>query len=307
MGPRIRIPEELQQRAIRTTDGPSLGLGLGRLRGPDVDRPFRGVSSLGLDLATVLGRCRAYQPLVGGGWFSHLTALALVGAPLPTAAENGPLHVSVLAPRTAPRRPGVRGHSIASDSFGREFRFGLPIMSPADAWVRSAALLRREDLVAVADYLVTGNSSCRSPEPALCSPEQLVVASQRVPGSRGARSVSWALPRVRVGPDSRPESLLRLLVVASGMLEPAIHPDIRVARGRVYHPDLGFTAQRVALEYEGDIHRTDRATWLADIERRELMEAEGWRVMRVTARDLFGDPESFVARLQRLLSSRRSS
>ena len=304
MGPRIRIPETLQQRAIRTTDGPSLGLGLGRLRGPDVDRPFRGVSSLGLDLASVLGRCRAYEPVLIEGWFSHLTALALVGAPLPTAAETGPLHVSVFAPRTAPRRPGVRGHSIDSGSFGRDIRFGLPIMSPADAWVRSAALLRREDLVAVADYLVTGHPSGPSPKPALCTREQLVVASQRMPGNRGARNVAWALPRVRVGPDSRPESLLRLLIVADGMLEPVIHPAIRVAGGRIYHPDLGFTAQRVALEYEGDIHRTDRATWLADIERRELMEAEEWRVMRVTARDLFGDPDGFVARLHRLLSAR---
>lgn len=64
------------------------------------------------------------------------------------------------------------------------------------------------------------------------------------------------------------------------------------------HPDISIPDTRVAFEYEGDGHRVDRAQWYADIERRELVEAEGWRVVRVTARDLFHDRESFRDRLR---------
>ena len=41
------------------------------------------------------------------------------------------------------------------------------------------------------------------------------------------------------------------------------------------------------FEYEGDGHRTDRDQWLDDIDRRELFEDAGFRVVRVTTRDVF--------------------
>lgn len=71
-----------------------------------------------------------------------------------------------------------------------------------------------------------------------------------------------------------------------------------VKRGRlVLHPDLSLPSRRIAFEYEGDGHRVDARQWHLDIERRELLEAEGWRVMRVTARDLFHDRGAFVERV----------
>jgi very-short-patch-repair endonuclease len=45
----------------------------------------------------------------------------------------------------------------------------------------------------------------------------------------------------------------------------------------------------------------DRRQWQRDIERRDLLESEGWRVVRVTAADLFGDRDAFLARLQRFV------
>lgn len=97
---------------------------------------------------------------------------------------------------------------------------------------------------------------------------------------------------------------MRLLLAVSRFATPEIRHPIEVEGGLVFHPDLAFVAERVALEYEGDGHRADRTTWLDDIERRELMEAAGWRVVRVTSRDTFEHPELFVVRLRRILQSR---
>jgi very-short-patch-repair endonuclease len=45
---------------------------------------------------------------------------------------------------------------------------------------------------------------------------------------------------------------------------------------------------------------------MRDLQRRELLEDAGYRVIRVTSADLFGDPEAFLARLRALLTSRRA-
>ena len=305
MGARIPIPPALVGRAILSSEIPAYGLKRGRLRGADVAHPFHGVSAVNVDTDTILGRCRAYEPVLRDGqWFSHVTALELFGAPLPADMLDQPIHLVVAAPRTPPRSRGVCGHVFASNTFEVGIRIGYPVVSAADAWVQSATLLGREDLVAAADFLVTGRRVGRNREAPPATLEQLAAAAMRTRGSRGAAKVRWALPRVRIGPDSRPESLLRLLLSAARFPTPAIRHSVVVEGGLVFHPDLTFVEAQVVLEYEGDIHRTDRATWLDDIERRELVEAAGWRVVRVTSRDLFEHPELFVARLRRIMRGR---
>lgn len=80
---------------------------------------------------------------------------------------------------------------------------------------------------------------------------------------------------------------------------------IAVAGGVVLHADLAWLDVRVALEYEGDVHRVDRAVWMRDLQRRELLEDAGWRVVRVTAADVFAHPAAFAARMRALRAARR--
>lgn len=305
MTPRIEIPVPLRGRAVLTADAAVHGLSRDRLRGPDVAHPFHGISALGLDTATVLGRCRALEPrLLDSQWFSHVTALSLYGAPLPHEFETEPLHLVVAAPRTPPRARGIHGHTLGVEGFAVSFRLGFPVVSPADAWVLSSTLLCREDLVAAGDFLITGRRSGLSREPALTTLSELAGAVARHSGRRGSSTAGWALPRLRIGPGSRPETRLRLLLAAAQFPELVIQHPIQVATGLVLHPDLAFVTARVVLEYEGDGHRVDRETWLDDLQRRELLEDAGWRVVRVTARDVFEQPEIFLDRLRRLLNAR---
>jgi len=96
---------------------------------------------------------------------------------------------------------------------------------------------------------------------------------------------------------------MRLLIAEARLPEPVIHHPVPVAGGITLHPDLAFVSARIALEYEGDGHRVDRATWLADLERHELLAAAGWRVIRVTSDDLFERPRELIVRIRRALAS----
>ena len=271
------------------------------MRRSDVDHPFHGVSGVELDLETTLGRCRAFEPrMLPGQVFSHTTALALLGAPLP--GDDDRLHLSVTFPRTPPRVRGTMGHSLRL--LPVNLVFGLPVSTPASAWCQAAGILGREDLVAVGDYLVTGRRRDSAREPGLLTIDELTLAATERRGSPGAQRMAWALARIRCGAESRPETLLRLLLERSGIRGATLDHPIGVAGGVVLHPDLAFVRERVALEYEGDDHRTDRKRWMRDIERRELMEDAGWRVVRITAEQLFGAPDALVARIRSRLANR---
>ncbi|MHC5796803.1 hypothetical protein ACVXZ4_11650 [Lacisediminihabitans sp. FW035] len=301
----IPIAPHLLGNALLTGDGAADSLTRGRLRGADVAHPFHGVSSFGLDLGTIVGLCRSYEPrLKPGEFFSHLTAAALWGIPLPHTPRAQSLHVSSRGSVSRPRTRAVVGHRLTLADF--EMIGGLPVTDPETTWCQLAVYLSKEDLVAAGDFLVSGT---RLPGGARTEPLSSILlleaAVKRRRGCRGATKLAWAVPRLRIGVDSRPESLTRLVLVAAGIPEPAINAPTLVDEGRrTLHADLTWEEWKVVLEYEGDDHRTNARTFRNDIERRELFESAGRRYIRVTADDLFLRPGMLTARVMRILRDR---
>ena len=83
------------------------------------------------------------------------------------------------------------------------------------------------------------------------------------------------------------ETLARLLFVRAGLPEPQLNADILDRRDHwLACVDLYWPESRLVVEYEGDLHRTDRARWQAEIRRRRRIEAAGYHVVQVTADDL---------------------
>lgn len=269
-----------------------------RLRSADLSQPFRGVRS-STPATTVRERATAlHAVLPDTAVFSHTTAAAIHGAPLPAAVESGPLHVTVGRPNRASRRAGVVWHEatapLAWTSVG-----GLRVASPSVAYCQLGSLLSVGDLVAVGDFLVTGDEPISRTQP-LCGVDELAAAVARLGPTRGIRRLRQAVELVRWGPLSRPESLLRVGLVLEGHPEPAINfPIFLPSTGRWIMVDLAYPGLKLAFEYEGDYHRTDRAKFEDDILRRERLAELGWTVIRVTAHDLSarGWPE-FLARVQ---------
>lgn len=248
-----------------------------------------------------IARARAYAPyLRPGERFSHTTAAALWGVPLPRRSMD--LHISTLLPRNRARGGGVVGHRTNDPAVVR--RHGLPVSTPGALFLELAMHLALDDLVAVGDALVL--------DPHVLDPLDLrpwttmddlisSAGSSRAPGCRLARR---ALMLVRHGAESRPETLLRLLLVRAGLPEPELNQEIRDSSGRfIGRGDLVYREARVIVEYDGDQHRTSKIQYEHDITRLERFRDARWAVVQVRERGLFVEPDRTIARVRRALAT----
>lgn len=120
------------------------------------------------------------------------------------------------------------------------------------------------------------------------------------PGSPGLRRLEAALDLVDPGAQSPRESYLRLLLIEAGLPRPRTQIPVLGDDGiPVAFLDLGWEEAMVAVEYDGDHHRTDRRQYVKDIRRAEMLEELGWIVVRVVAEDR---PASIVRRVRAALT-----
>ena len=208
MPPRVPVPRHLGTAPFSTRQGASAGLGRGRMLGPDLARPYRGVRMPSEVVPTVEALCRALQlRLPTTSFFSGVTAAAVMGIPLPSRlATSRRLQVSVPAPLRAPTGRGIQGHSVAVRDDEIRVWHGIRISSPDRVFCELATVLDLFDLVSVGDFLV------RRMLP-LTSPEALTAAIARYPGRRGIRVLHAANPMLTDRSESRKESHLRVIIL----------------------------------------------------------------------------------------------
>jgi hypothetical protein len=102
---------------------------------------------------------------------------------------------------------------------------------------------------------------------------------------RGVRQLRDLLPLVDAGAASPKESWLRLLLIDNGFPIPQTQiPVLDVGRAFAYL-DMGWRDIRLAVEYDGDQHRTDRPQYVKDQRRLPRIAKQGWEVIRVIAED----------------------
>lgn len=218
-----------------------------------------------------------YLPrMKSGHYFSGVTAARIHDLYLPTRlATSRTVHVTAITPARAPRTRGVIGRQIEPGRFAVGFLGAVPVLSPIDTWCELASVLTVAELVEMGDGLV------RRVNP-LASMDQLADAVARSAGRRGSRALREAFARVRLGTDSRQETRLRLLIVDSGLPEPLVNREIRDALGRFLAlGDLVYPTWKVLVEYDGSYHFASEQQGHHDVDRLDLLMAEGWRVIRV--------------------------
>lgn len=313
---RAELPTGLGQRfTVREAAG--AGVSRSRLRASDLDAPHRGLrerldgvrSEAGATvyermLHALAQRAAVYAHVMPDNqFFVGPAAAAIWRLPLPTSllSAHRPLDVAVFAPVRHPRREGIRGHQARPHLVRVVERAGVRVADPASTWASMAPLLAAEgELVALGDAVVR-EAMFRGDRPPLATRDQLeatVAAGRRAGIARLRRAVG----RVRTRSASSSETRCRLLLIDAGLPEPELNVSVRDAAGRLIAVvDLAFWEQRVAVEYEGEQHRTDPIQWARDIARHEELAARGWTVIRVTREQLYGDPRSVVARVRRAL------
>src|SRR5690606_39105564 len=109
---------------------------------------------------------------------------------------------------------------------------------------------------------------------------------------------------VRARVESPRETAVRLLLIFARLPEPETNLDIVDAVGRfIARGDLVYPAFKVLVEYDGWHHERDARQRQRDHERREQLEAAGWRVIVITTKD-FESPHLIPLRVHAALRDR---
>jgi len=117
-------------------------------------------------------------------------------------------------------------------------------------------------------------------------PADVELLARRYPGRRGMKRARVALHLVDSGAESPRETWLRLLLTRAGLPRPQTQIPVYDEFGQLIAClDMGWEDILVAVEYEGDHHRTDRRQFNKDIRRIEILTDLGWIVVRVTSAD----------------------
>jgi len=206
---------------------------------------------------------------------------AAVVAGLPASAWHGSgwvdddAAVELVSANTRPP-PGIltRNDTLLDDEV--QVIGGLPVTSAA----RTGFDLARRGPVGVA--VARLDALCRDTR---CAPADIESIASRHRGARGLRQLESVVRLVDPGAESPRETWLRLLLVGAGVPAPRTQIEVHDQGFFVARLDMGWDSVMVAVEYDGDHHRSDRAQYVRDMRRHEELRRLGWIVIRVVRED----------------------
>lgn len=263
-------------------------------------RPFRGVrvpAGKGPELAETCLAAQAFLP--DAACFSHVTALRLHGVEVPWRLA-GDDRIHVVTPTRGPRtqRGPFVAHLCSQAALEVTLLGPLRVTTAAQAWLHLAHGMLLDDLVVLGDAMVRR----RAPATTIASLSRLMEATHKMRGLARCRD---ALELLRPGTDSTMETRTRLLLVSAGLPCPEVNRPVYASDGTfLAMPDMQYRDLKIAIEYDGDVHRTDPATWRRDVERRQRLEDDGWLIITATADDVLRYPDRFLARVRRSRATR---
>lgn len=303
---RIALPPQLGP-VFSVRDAARAGVGRSRYSSGDLARPFDGIrttrqpDTFAEVVASYLPRLRTGQAFAGR------TAARIWGIPLPMPWRRGELlDIAVDTGTSPPRTVGVHGRRLHPRRRAVIEVDGMPVLDPiATVFVCAAELTPLHTVIAVEALISAAPNypGLRADRPAISIGD---IANRLATWGRfrGSPAVRAALDMVRVGSESPKETETRMLLRRVGLPEPELQHVVRVDGRFVARVDLAYPRWRIAIEYEGDGHRTDREQWRRDIRRQRDLEDHGWIVIRVTQLDLAHGGAALASRIRRAIASR---
>lgn len=264
-----------------------------QLRGAGYRQLLHGVYVSSAASAVPLLRTRAallvHPP---GAVATHFSAARVRGAPVPAHSFE---HVTVARAEDRRQRHGLRCHVAALALADIKVVNGLRVSSAHRMFLELASGLGLVDLVVVGDWLVRNEFvTCESLVGYCATTHERYAAHAR-------RAASYVRARV----DSPMETRLRMLLVLAGLPEPEVNVEVRDSHGVVVlRLDLSYPSIHLAVEYDGRQHLESVAQWERDVERRDELSAGPWRLVTVTSRGIYKEPERTVDRVWRALRDR---
>ena len=246
----------------------------------------RGVFAVGHRALRREGRWMAAVLAAGAGSvLSHRSAAALWGV-----RDNARRSVDVISPHHC-RRKGIHARHVVLPADEVTTERGVPVTTPARTLFDLAAILTRQQLEAA----ITEAEVRR-----LASPTSLADLVARYPGRRGVATLRAVLRDTgALGPTltrSELEIAFLALVDAHGLPRPDLN-----RTGDHGELDATWPAARLAVELDGFATHGTRRAFEADRARDRALMLAGWRVVRLTARQLTSEGETIARQLRILL------
>jgi very-short-patch-repair endonuclease len=191
------------------------------------------------------------------------------------------------------RLPGIqtRGDRLEDDEI--EIVAGIPVTSPARTAIDLGCWYPTMTAVAAIDALARATD---------IKATDVELLAQRYAGRRGITRARQAVGLFDAGAESPKESWLRVVLIQQGLPRPQTQIPVRDEFGSMIAClDMGWEDVKVAVEYDGDHHRSDRTQYGWDIRRLEMLQHRGWIVVRVVAGDR---PAEIVSRVRAVLAQR---
>jgi hypothetical protein len=199
--------------------------------------------------------------------------------------------IELIAPSARPQHGlVVRNETLDADEVTRVKR--LPVTTVARTAFDLGRHLPRGAALARLDALMRATPF---------STEDVNLLAKRYRGARGLRRLKDVLPLVDGGAASPRETWLRLLFIDAGLPTPTTQIPVHDGFHLVAMLDMGWEDYKVAAEYDGDQHRTDRTQFVKDINRLATTQDLDWHVIRVVNEHR---PDEVISRVYEALTRR---
>ncbi|BBX17950.1 hypothetical protein CRI77_22135 [Mycolicibacterium duvalii] len=157
------------------------------------------------------------------------------------------------------------------------YRAGIPVATPARAALDLGRKLRGDNAVAHLDALSNATGVTAT---------EILALAERYKGTNGVRKCRESVDLMDAGAQSPKETWLRLLLIDDGFPRPVTQiPLIDHTGYKFAYLDMGWPELKIAVEYDGEHHRTDTEQYRSDARRLRKILAQGWIHIRVITGD----------------------
>jgi len=229
-----------------------------------------------------------------GSFASHMTAAALRNL-----LETVPAEVTMTTTRDLRSRKGLRVHRVREiRACDAEIVGGIPITETTRTLLDIAGQAPI-DLVEVA--------LDRALHRRLTTIRRLGwrlnnVGARGQPGAALLRGLLDERPLGTVAPESPLEGRFIRLLSREGLPPPQRQYVILADGVFVARVDFAYPGHRLAIEVDGYAYHSGKRRWEKDLERRNAIEAEGWRVLNLTKRHIDDDGSETARMIRRIIT-----
>jgi hypothetical protein len=190
--------------------------------------------------------------------------------------------------------PGIQTHRDRIEEDEIDLLAGIPVTSPVRTALDLGCWYPTMTAVAGIDALARATD---------LKAVDVELLARRYSGRRGIALARQAVALFDAGAQSPKESWLRVVLIQAGLPRPQTQiPVLGEFGSAIAYLDMGWEDVKVAVEYDGEQHRSDRRQYTWDVRRSEMLERLGWIVIRVVAGDR---PSEVVRRVRAALARRR--